>query len=1797
MRSVLRWLRRLVLGALAVAVIVAVLVLVTAHTGWGREQLRLRAEAALRTAFPGGVRIGGVDGSVLGTLTIHDVELDGPDHRPLVTAGTLRVAVALWPLVVQTARIDRLVADDVHVYVRREPPAPAAPPPAPGSSPWRIELLHVELHRAVIEVDAAGATQTLTGVELAGGATVGATGVAMFGWTHATWSQRAAELTAIGGVELGGGVRVPAAVISIAEAPRSVVGGELGGGDGRAASAAIAVTGLAIDADRPRGAVAVSAPASLLARLAPALDLHGALGEPLPDLVATIEATAAAPAATRIEITAAAGEARLEASLRGEPAVPAGQARIAMSGVDLGRLTRALGVPTQGFDGPGDAVVAIDAGADRVRATVVAGEGLAAHDARGGPAGLIGPGGAGGSGGSGADSGARDPSGPGGLSGSGGSGADSGARDPSGPGGLSGSGGSGAHVGGPGGVSGSDGSGAHVGGPIGSGGPLGLDALGRARELLISLPAGGRGEPLRAARELAAALGLGRTAAPRVLATVTLRRDGARIVLEDAHVVAGAPAVTAGGHRIAGALAVVAHASGSLVPVLEVTASGIGQGERLTVDELGADGAPCAAGPRPCDRRVVELASVRGPVSVTVSTAAPRGGLRDPGVVVDVTGAVVAERVVVQDVAVAVVDGSFAGRVAGGGLLGRAHLTATAIRRGASALGAAQVDLENRGDGTLWVAATAWPGASGLALATEASVAPGPRTVARLGRTTISLPGGARWQGSGGTIAVDDVAIRVRDVTLHARGQTTRETAPEATRETTSETAPEPVRGATTDTAPETVRGATTDTAPETVRRATTETAPEPVRGATIGAAGDPLRAAGAAGDPLRAAGAAGDPLRAAGAPTIALRADLFRGTGALEVRVGAEQLAAAAFDPRARGVGRGTLDLARRGGRWQLAGQLDVAGFAVEPDAPAIDGTARLALAGSRATLGVRATGPALGTLELAAEAVAPGDPLDPEAWRRLDRGAIRRAAITARQVGVAGLAGAAGLPGLAGITGTIDGAVDLAPSALRGALAIRGVELPLGVDPLSSPVDAAGNLAARPAAGASTPGGLASLVDGDVTFAPHDGDLGVNATGRLTGVAEVDLTARFGVPEHPFDPATWRRRGRDLLKEAAGELDHVAFGPDLLARLGVTRLLAERGVTAPLRGHATVELALGAAATQARVAIELADVTGGPLVEPVTPELAVSAGPSGTHVRLAVRGGGPGHDVGLGALEADLPMTTDRWLDEPAAALRAPITGRWTLPVTQAASVLAILGRRELTSGTLEGDAAIRGTLAAPIVESARLIARDLVAAPRLGGRAPPAFADLELAATWGGASGTVTLTGREATGGQLHGFANGRPDALADATGSITTRALDLAPIAAVLPGRFGSAAGVVDAELALRRGKVTGTLHVTGGALPIAPVIGTLRDATADLAIDDRAIRGTLDGKLGRGTIHLTADTAADLTTTTAKLTLRDVSLLGALRPRLDAELDARLRLDGAQLRGDVTVASAQIVLPEHPGTPLLDAGVPADLVFAGAPAPAAAPGPRAPVHPWLDVDVALGPTRISAHDAIDAPGLDVEVISLDGTLRSDRLHVAVGDAVGVTGTVRIEDADAEILGRRYRLEPSHLEFDGTIDPRLDILMSHSFTELTLSVGVTGRVSRPDLQFSSDLGSYSHDQLFGFFIGGEPGGDPNSQTGEAVTGALVKGVSGALGRQLTKRLPVKIDAVSCAPATTSTSKSCTFGKRLSQRLIIYYSPHLQPLPSENANDLEGEFRLGSAAVLDVTGGDRGHHGADVLLRHRW
>ncbi|HEY0193385.1 MAG TPA: translocation/assembly module TamB domain-containing protein [Kofleriaceae bacterium] len=1135
---------------------------------------------------------------------------------------------------------------------------------------------------------------------------------------------------------------------------------------------------------------------------------------------------------------------------------------------------------------------------------------------------------------------------------------------------------------------------------------------------------------------------------------------------------------------------------------------------------------------------------VRGRVAFRVQAVAPRDPAplpaHPPGFTVDadVDGGVELRSGGFAGLAVSAAYAQFRGGITGRSLRVNAEAAADGIARDGRPLGDVQLRAAYRTGRPIAVELSARPAAVPITAELSASVALGDVIRVELARLALQLPGDTRWDGGGGVLTIGD-RIALRGLALHHR------------------------------------------------------------------------------------------------AATLELAAQLDPARGDLVADVNASHVELATLNRNLRGEGSSAIHVERRGHRWQADAKLDVLGLAAGKTTPPTDASVHLALADGQLTIDARANG---GDRQLDRAA----------AWLKLDAGAIHKIRVTAHQLQLGGLVQRATSPAdlaalddaaaapvahshsagpvpvapeapepapVAGasdaadtadaIRGTIDGELDLAPTHPSGSLALRGIGLPIGV------------------------------LDADVALAAHHGALAIKLDARMPDVAVAHVAAELDVPAHLFDPATWRKGALGLVRQVDLALDKVRVNAALLDKLGLAQKLAARGTVIPYRASIAAKAHVGAGVSDAVVNLDLTGIRGGPLAQSLAEHLEVTASATGTVVHGELRGGGTkkGEEgkVPLGTLDATLAMTMAQWLAAPRTVLGAALSARWVLPDTDAVPILAIVDRHELTGGTLAIDAAVTGTPGAPILDHADVIARKLAARAQLGGHAPPVFDELRVSAKMAAGAAGVTVTGRELGGGTLDAeLAVPLPaaDLVAAAHGTLGAHRLDLAPIAAVLPGRFSAVAGTLDGALAFTGGKLSGALAVTGGALPIAPVIGTLHDTSAKLAIDDKHVHVELTGGLGGGAIEVVADAPPDLATATAKLTLTKVALLGSHRTEISAEVGAKLKLAGGEVTGELDVKRGRINVAPRTGVPLLEVDVPDDLVLptvktrtsiAAATAPAAvvpAPGLVAGEQPAeaaateaatrsspVNLHVALGNTILNAPDVVAVlPG--VEVASVHAIAHSDAgLDVAIGEQVAIVGRIDLDSGDVDFLGRRYLItaDTSSVTFDGSVDPLLAIQMSYAFPSMTLTADVRGRVSTPDPHLSSDTAGYSDDQLFAFFLGGSPTDDVQQRqadsSSDAATVALAKVASGALGRQFNKILPVKLYSVACAPGTAAASKSCTLGKQLSRRLYLYYSTRPTPLTNENTNEVQLQYRLSNTTLIDVTGGDREHHSADLLSRHPW
>ncbi|HUJ60021.1 MAG TPA: hypothetical protein VLX92_16060, partial [Kofleriaceae bacterium] len=330
----MKWLRRIVLGLLAVIALAVIAVIVIVHTAFGREQMRERVEAALAQTFTGGATVRRLDGSPFGEIVLHDLVIDGPDHRPAIAIGALHVKLHLLDLLAHRAHVAELVADDVDVAIRRDRDgklelARLLADRGPRSA-WDVELDRVAVRRGHVAIDSGAAqlqTIDLDDLAIDGRATLRADGrtdarVAL----HATWRERAVPIALAASLH-GDGERTALPALDVRVGGVTLVGRDL----------ALARPAAAL---RASGTLAIAAPRAELARLVPAIDLPG-------DLALAIRARPAAQRET-LAIGGAIGPAFVSAQVALDPVARRAVGRIATGELDLARLSRGRLAATAG---------------------------------------------------------------------------------------------------------------------------------------------------------------------------------------------------------------------------------------------------------------------------------------------------------------------------------------------------------------------------------------------------------------------------------------------------------------------------------------------------------------------------------------------------------------------------------------------------------------------------------------------------------------------------------------------------------------------------------------------------------------------------------------------------------------------------------------------------------------------------------------------------------------------------------------------------------------------------------------------------------------------------------------------------------------------------------------------------------------------------------------------------------------------------------------------------------------------------------------------------------------------------------------------------------------------------------------------------------------------------------------------------------------------------------------------------------------------------------------------------------
>jgi hypothetical protein len=859
-------------------------------------------------------------------------------------------------------------------------------------------------------------------------------------------------------------------------------------------------------------------------------------------------------------------------------------------------------------------------------------------------------------------------------------------------------------------------------------------------------------------------------------------------------------------------------------------------------------------------------------------------------------------------------------------------------------------------------------------------------------------------------------------------------------------------------------------------------------------------------------------------------------------------------------GTYHGTVDarasVSRRRGAWQGEVSLDGKGLSVEPSKIVVDGRARASLRGSQLEVTADASSLELGSVQLALDIDPPADVADPAGWKRLGRDAIRSGTLTLREIEVRRAAELAGLVGE--YAGRIDGDIKISPDGVGGRIEARNVVAPSwqGVGPVSAVLDLS----------QTSPSELAPT-------------LRISAE----GVGQGSVQAQLEMPDRLFDPAAWTRLGRGALRGASVRAENIVVDPAMLDRFGVT---------SELRGRVSVAVDLGEAASTLQVKLDVAQLRGAGIVQPIDVHVEATSDRT-TTTSLSVKANG----APLIALEGKLPLSLEQLLDrqsrDPEAIMATRLDATARLAAVDAPRLLAVFGRSEVIAGAIDGSVVLGGTLGKPTVK-ADLVATGLKVPPGPRGKPVRVVERLSVIGSWDGDTAVLAIDGVEAAGGKLQVAARARPSVLHEGTLRVTATKFDLVPILAFLPGPAGGAAGQLDANLTVtgldpRTMRMAGELHLLEARLPIAPEVGTLRQAKIDAIILDNRIRLNLDGKLGAGTISVTGAVALDgaaPSSGNAKITLRKVSPIGVIEPQITADITATLSRDRQQWRADMVVDRARVVVPEDRGEKLKPVGAPTDMTFATGERITRRPMAReTPTNPIVVATIQLRSTKVESEE-------------FRGLVKGQLELRADGESVAVFGSIEADRGDLDLFGHRYYVERAGVHFDGPLDPVLDIRITHDFPEVTTATVIRGRASQPELTMYSDPGTYSQDQLLGFLLGGEPAGAPeNSSATDKVTSAGASYLSNRLGGFVRDRLPLDIDVLRYEAATSSSSAAVTVGTWITSALFVAYRQHLEGRSDENMGEGEVEYWLSKRLVIEGVVGDRGFNGVDLLWRKRY
>jgi hypothetical protein len=711
---------------------------------------------------------------------------------------------------------------------------------------------------------------------------------------------------------------------------------------------------------------------------------------------------------------------------------------------------------------------------------------------------------------------------------------------------------------------------------------------------------------------------------------------------------------------------------------------------------------------------------------------------------------------------------------------------------------------------------------------------------------------------------------------------------------------------------------------------------------------------------------------------------------------------------------------------------------------------------------------------------------------------------------------------------------------------------------------------------------------VRGSVSAALDDRAVSLTVDGApLEGKGTVHLAVTARRPRDIYNPAVWRRLTTADLIAVEGDIEGVDVDQ-------VERFI---GRTIEARGEAQVKLRL--------------PHDGKPVLG----------------IEVDAR---RGRYVGIGALRADLRASWGAALEATASitqdgdkladvnlSLGAPLHALWQRPESlvkaRLGGSLAItnfsLRRLERLAivrisvgGFLSATAKVSGTALAPRIE----IPDGRAAQVELAG---VRLRRLSFSGTYSGDAVKGRVSGTMRTGGTFEidaGFAiPGRELEL-----DIGARGLNLTALQPFAPAGdhpLADLSGVVDftnveVNVDPKNLRTSGRVRLRNGSVLLEGGARAITAIDASLVLrGDRVRLATLSAKNGDGTIRASGE--ARFAGYTPEAIEIDVSaenipyVAGSYLASLDLEStitgsyrDGALDLKAPVRRGRVDLKDT--------GVEFQSIGDLEDVVFVDAAAIKEREDDETPGR-GLKTVLAIDLSR----------GVRVVTAEVDAVIVGEMKAAFVGaEMVSLTGQLRARSGRIKLFERSYALIRAEATFDGSlpINPDLDIEITRTFPEATVTAKITGRLSdvlsassaSKQIQLSSDA-DFSEEQILALMLGQSPDDVSQQATGGSRVGGIGRAIVATEVRDILRTVGLKVDVVRFHDDGWEFGKWVRFslGDLFSRQVLLGYRFRDSGEQLKNTNEGTLELPVTRSVNLEGRVGDLGIGSFDLLWIKRF